>query len=307
MKIPALLFVAITTGCTGGSLLSVDFDRLDVDSVDWNGASGEFVFLVNNPNPIGINIDRFNYQLDFADVEWLVGDDPDGLSLLASDASEVALPVDVVFTDLFDMVQATRGDDNIPFGLSGEFGFRLSTDTIDTVDEEAEGETLTTSGIEEDEDGFILNLPYNAGGDFPALRRPAFSFQNIEVDWSNTSLSNAAFNLNVGVDNEHESSLWFTNFDYALSVDGTSVATGLVDDLGEVVGASEVSSAGVQVITLPINVDLSTLGGVGTDIYSALIMGTDLDLGLEASTDVDTPFGLVPLSIDQSGAVSINQ
>ena len=40
----------------------------------------------------------------FADVSWLDGDNPDGLLLGASGVSEVSLPTNIVFADLFDMV-----------------------------------------------------------------------------------------------------------------------------------------------------------------------------------------------------------
>ncbi len=298
-----ILLALLATGCTdgGGGLLDVSFDRLDVQNIDWETVDADFVFRVDNNTSFGLSVAEFDYALQFAGVEWLTGDDPDGLSLLADDYSEIALPTSVVFGDLYEMVQATRGEDSIGFGLDGNFGLALATDTVTYEGDESAGQ-----GISQGSDGtYILDLPYAADGDFPALRRPKFSFQKIRL--ADISLTSASIELDLGVDNEHESNLWFTNFDYSIGLDGTTVASGLVDDLGEVAGVSsaEASAASLGTLTLPIDIDLLSLGAAGVDIYQALVNNQPLNLNLAAATDVDTPFGVVTLAIDETGDVSI--
>ncbi|NOY25797.1 MAG: LEA type 2 family protein [Oligoflexia bacterium] len=265
-----LPLLTLTTGCEvlADYLPTVSFDRLDVSAVDWNGVSANFVFKIDNPNPIQIKLARFDYALAFSDVEWLQGDDPDGLELAASGASELALPVSIEFQSLYDVVQATRGVDTIPFALSGSFGFD------------------TPAGI--------VDLPYDADGGFPALRTPSIAFDKIRVDklgWTSATLA-----VDLGIDNDHESTLDFTNFDYALTMGGDSVGTGFLDDLGTVDGAQ------TGTLSVPLTINFLT---TGTAIYDAITSG-QVDLGLSASTDVDTPFGIVPLSVDQSGLVSVD-
>ncbi|MCK6504289.1 LEA type 2 family protein [Myxococcota bacterium] len=264
---PALL---LSSGCEVISeyLPTVAFERLDVDSVDWEGATADFVFKVNNPNPIEVKLARFDYSLAFADVQWLEGDDPDGLILDAEGGSELALPVTIEFETLYEVVQATRGIDTIPFGLEGSFGFN------------------TPAGV--------VDLPYDAEGGFPALRTPTFGFQKVrvdELDWSSATIA-----VDLGVDNDHESTLDFTNFDYALELDGTSVGTGFLADLGAVDGAQ------TGTLSVPFTIDFLD---AGTAIYEAITSG-EVDVGLKAATDVQTPFGAVPLSVDESGRVSVD-
>lgn len=300
----------LASGCTGGgsSFFNVKFDRLDVKDVDFEQADADFVFRVENRTPLGFRVDRFDYALAFEQIEWLTGDDPDGLALYADDFSEVSLPVNIVFADLYDLVQATRGKDTVDFGLDGNFGIKLSQDTIlpSAEDTDTGGDT----GVTADEEvsnaavGDVINIPYDAGGDFPALRRPRFSFKKIKVgsfDWTNLVVP---IELKLDVDNEHASSLFFTNFNYNLDIEGVSVASGLVDDLGEVFGASqETGTASTSVLTLPINVDLA---GLGSSVVSILSGGGKVNIGLGATTDVDTPFGVVTLSIDETGDVSVD-
>lgn len=314
-QICSLPLVLLMVGCTdgGGSIFDVKFDRLDVQEVNFEEAEADFVFRIENRTPLGFQVDRFDYALAFEQIEWLSGDKPDGLALYADDFSEVSLPVNIVFQDLFDLVQATRGKDTIDFGLDGNFGIRLSQDTILPEREDGDTGAAADSGLAADEEvsnaavGDVISIPYDAGGDFPALRRPRFSFKRVKVgsfDWTNLVVP---IELKLDVDNEHGSSLFFTNFSYDLDIEGVSVASGLVDDLGEVLGASdsdEAGAAGTGVLTLPINVDLA---GLGTSVINILSGGGGkLNLGLAATTDVDTPFGVVTLAIDETGDVSVD-
>lgn len=264
---PVLL---LSTGCEvlGEYLPTVAFDRLDVQAVDWEGADADFVFVVQNPNPVEIKLARFDYDLSFAEVSWLQGDDPDGLVLGASGGSELALPLALEFQSLYDVVQATRGLDTVPFALAGSFGFD------------------TPAGI--------VDLPYDADGGFPALRTPRFTFDRVRVQ--DLGLTSATVAIDLDVDNEHGSNLVFDNFDYAVKMSGVEVGGGFIGSLGTVLGAE------TGTLSVPIEIDFLS---VGTAVYDAITTG-QVDLGLQAATDVETPFGVVPLSVDESGRVNVD-
>lgn len=245
----------------------VTFDSLNVHEVDWEQVQVDFVFEVENPNPISVSLASFDYALEFSDVEWLTGDDPDGLTLQASDSSELALPVQFGFEELYEMVQAVRGEDTIPFGLSGNFGFD------------------TPIGL--------IELPYSEEGTFPALRTPVIQASKLRV--SSLSWTGAELELDLSVDNDHESNLTFLEFDYSLALAGVDVGSGSVDSLGEVEGAS------TDTLTLPLEIGF---GSAAMALYEALT-GSSVDLDLDATTLVDTPFGQVPLDLALANDVDI--
>lgn len=250
-------------------LPTVSFNRLDVQDVDWSAVDSEFVFDVSNPNPLDIELATFEYGLDFEGVQWLSGESEDGLVLEASADNELALPVALEFENLYDMVQAVRGQDDIAFTLDGKFGFD------------------TPIGL--------VELPYDAGGDFPAVRTPEVELGKLDaaIDW--TALA-ANLDLKLHIDNDHGSNLWFQDFDYAVDLVGEQVASGVIDDFAEIEGATTAT------VSIPMELDLVS---VGSAVYSALT-GEQIEVGLQATTDVDTPFGVIPLSIDESGAVTID-
>ena len=181
MRAIFLPLLCLATGCNQildkdflvGMMPTVEFAGLNVNHVDFEQIETDFVFNVDNPNPVGFSVHDFDYALSFSDVEWATGDNPEGLTLNPGNDSEMSLPVDLVFVDLYDMIQASRGADSLPFGVRGNFGILLDESSIVLEGEE--------QGSQAQSGDYLVNLPYDAGGDFPALRKPAMSFQKIEV------------------------------------------------------------------------------------------------------------------------------
>ncbi len=271
----ALALLALT-GCEGWEdfeldpyMPTVSFQRVDVHGVDWEGVDADFVFDVNNPNPVDVGMARFDYNLAFEGVDWLNGDDPDGLVLTAEGASELALPVSMQFASLWEMVQAVRGEDQIEFGLDGSFGFDTPLGPLD--------------------------IPYDELGGFPAPRKPGLSLKQVKLD--SLSLQGAAFDIELDVDNDHGSTLMFENLDYELSLAGVDVGGGFLGSWGEVEGAH------TRTLSIPIEVSFAD---AGTALYQVL-QGDKLKVDLVGTVDVDTPFGLVPLDFERSQKVAIQR
>lgn len=297
--LPMMMVAVLSTGCAAiennpylsALLPSIAFDGLQVNHVSFQDVDTEFVFAIDNPNPVGIDIDAFSYSLSFADVSWMDGDNPDGLLLGASGESKVSLPTHIVFSELYDMVQATRGLDHIPFGLAGDFGLKLDSSTF--VTEENQNA--------EESDADVWFLPYDADGDFPALRKPSISLKKLRV--KNLSWSEINLDLVMDVDNDHASNLIFNRFSYDLNLGGNSVISGLVDDLAETVHGEEVDEGSRNKrIRLPITID--SVSAIAS-LWSSMQNGQRLQADFSAVTDVDTPFGLMELNIDETGNVDV--
>lgn len=267
-----LLSLLLLSGCgtdLSGFLPQVRFDRFEVKSIDFERIDTDFVFEIDNPNPIGAPVDRFQYQLQLGGVEILSGDDPDGLEIVAGGSSEFALPVGLDFQGIYEAVQATRGLDYVPFGLAGGFGFDTDLGPVD--------------------------ISFDEDGSYPALRIPRFNPGKLRLE--NIGASEVDFSLDVDVDNDHGSSLFFQNLDFELDFAGVKVGGGVVDDAGEVAGAT------TRTVNLPFSVDYVK----AIEAISAAMSGDKLRVGLDANMDVDTPFGVLPLHVDETGDVEVVQ
>jgi len=261
----AASLLLLTTGCEALSefVPTAEFESIEVEDITWNDIDSRFNFRVNNPNPIEIKLDRFDYTLSFGGVEWLAGENPDGLALAESGSTIWVLPVQVDFPGLFDVVDVFRGEDVVDFGLAGSFGF----------DTERAGP---------------IDLPFDAAGDFPALRAPRFDIGRLRaepIDWSSLSVDLV---LELDVDNELGSTLGFFNVDYGVSMAGVEVTSGFLSELGQIDGAEAAT------VELPFRVDLLS---VGLAAYDMIVNRTAAEITLDSVLEVDTPFGVVPLEL----------
>jgi LEA14-like dessication related protein len=266
------MIVMLLIGCTGdfsSFLPTVGFKRFEVNSLDFTQIEVDFVFDVHNPNPVDVPLERFDYTLAFEQIDVLWGDNPDGLHLEAEGSSEMALPVTIDFEGIYEVAQATRGEDEIDYGLRGGFGFDTDVGPVDVL--------------------------YAEEGAFPALRTPKISLGQLR--WQGLDGSKADFSLDFDIDNDHGSNLLFQNMDFQMKFAGTKVGAGLVEELGEVAGAS------TQTFSVPFSVDyLDALEAIGKAAG-----GERLEVDMIADMDVDTPFGLVPLSVNEQGNVEVRE
>ena len=125
------------------------------------------------------------------------------------------------------------------------------------------------------------------------------SFQKIEV--GELSFDKANFDLVLDVENDHASNLTFTRFDYALNLGSGSIIEGVVDNLEEVIHGVDNNNEN-KVLRIPIEVDTIATASSLIGIFSG---SQQLNIGFQAISDVDTPFGLVELALDENGNISI--
>lgn len=268
----SVLLLTPLAGCGSGFdalIPTVRFQRLDVTALSFEAIDVDFVFDVDNPNPIGIPLERFSYALGFEGIEFISGDNPDGLRLEAEGSSEIALPLSLDFQNIFDTVEATRGLDYIGFGLQGAFGF--------------------------DTDFGPVDIGYEEEGSFPALRAPRITLGDLAL--LDADGSEVGFGLGLNIDNEHGSNLDFSDLAFTMNFAGARVGRGDVADVGSVPGAS------TGTLTIPFVVDYAD----AIDAVVAASSGQALDVELDAEVSVNTPFGLLPLTIDERGDVEVNE
>jgi LEA14-like dessication related protein len=267
------LLTLVACGGGGGGLdpylPSVTFSRLDLTAIDWEAISVNFVFDVYNPDPVNLPLDRFAYDLSLGGVSIVTGDDPDGLLLEAEASSEVLLPVTLSFEGIYEFVQATRGEDYIDFGLAGSFGWDTEIGPID--------------------------IAFDEGGSFPALRAPEIEIESLVL--ADYDYEQAEFDLGLLVDNDQGSNMDFTNLDYNVKFAGTKVSSGTEQELGTASGAS------TSRMTVPVSVDYLD----AVDAIAAAVSGDEIKVDLSATTDVSTPFGIVALTIDENGNISVGE
>ena len=105
------------------------------------------------------------------------------------------------------------------------------------------------------------------------------------------------------MDNEHASNLIFQRFSYDVDLGNGSLISGTVDNLEEIIHGVQ-SDEGSPNRELRIPIELNTISAVA-NAWSILSGGGGVQLGFSAVSDVDTPFGLVELVLDETGRVDV--
>jgi len=243
------------------SLQGLSFSQIDVD----------FVFTIDNPNPLNVKLDTFSYALGLEGVRLVSGVNEQGVALKAKGSSELSLPVSLRFSDIFEAVSSAAGKDELDFALSGDFGFQ------------------TPVGM--------ARVPFEEEGSFPVIHAPDVSLEGIRMGKLDLLKQTASLRIDIGLANPSGgSALSFSGFDYNIALGDSPVATGLVNDI------PEVGAGARQTVTIPLDLDLRS---VGSAIVSAVTGKKALDVKLGATVQVGTPFGKVPLSVDESGNLKI--
>ncbi len=260
-----------------GELLSpyapkIRFEKLDLRGITFQDIDVDFVFAIDNPNPLNVKLDTFSYALGLAGTNLVKGTNTDGIALKSKGTSKMALPLSLKFTDIFKTAKALGGKDEIPFQLSGDFGFN------------------TPAGM--------AKIPFNEKGNFPVVKPPKVSMKGVRMGKVNLLQQKASMNIDLGFKNELGGApISLSGLDYNVKMGGKNIADGLLATLPQVAAGTE------QTVTLPINLDL---GKVGSNIVSAITKGSAMDIGLGATVQVGTPFGAIPLSIDENGNFRLN-
>jgi len=251
-------------------LPAVRFDTVKVRSIDFDKADLDFIFQVDNPLPLKVGLASLTYALSLEGVDFLSGRDPDGVKLRPEASSPLPLPLTLRWKKAAELLSATRGKDELGFGLHGDLGFN------------------TPAGV--------ATLPYKAGGRVPALRRPRFKFDGLRLKDLQLTKDRARLALDLGVSNLGGATIGLHDFRYRFKLGDQKVAQGNTGELASIEGDSE------KKVSLPIDVTLSSLGA---SVLEAIQSRGKVKTGLAADLTVSTPFGRIPLSIDENGKLDV--
>ena len=250
---------------------TISFKSMDLRSIDFSQATVDFVFTVDNPNPMSVTASSFTYALAIAGKKLAAGQQSDGISLKANGGSDVALPVAVKFADLLALGKAIQGVDKVGYALTTSFGFNTPV-----------GEVI---------------VPLDHEGDFPVMHKPEIRLIGIRSKGLNLLEQRANLVVDLGVANKHGgSTLGFEGFNWKLDLGGKQAANGALANLAGVDAGKE------QIVQLPITIQLLQMGTV---VYNAVVNKKAIDYRIAGDLKVVTPWGKAPLALDRGGNVPI--
>jgi LEA14-like dessication related protein len=247
---------------TAARLTGLSFDRVDL----------QFDVTITNPNPLGVKLAGFRYDLSVNENTFLQGTEEQEVVIAARGESTVPIPLTLSFDHLYKTFQSLRQEDATTYLLQCAFLFDLPV--IGTVE-----------------------LPASKGGDFPLPKIPAIDIQGIQVE--QMSPLGAELVLGIAVDNPNAFSMILEGMQYQFEVNGLSWASG---ETGRRINIAEKGDGLVQI---PISLDFVTMGA---SIYALLTEERPLDYQLQGDLDISSSLpllGRTHIPFDRSGQTEV--
>jgi LEA14-like dessication related protein len=103
---------------------TLSFKEASLPRMDFEGADLNLVFLVTNPNPVGLDLAQADYQLDVEGHRLAAGQPKGGLQIPAGATTEVTFPTTLHWSDVAPALEALFAKDQIRYKASGRVGLR---------------------------------------------------------------------------------------------------------------------------------------------------------------------------------------
>jgi LEA14-like dessication related protein len=237
-------------------LKSLTFDQADL----------VFDIEIKNPNPVGINLAGFDYDLLLNDISFLKGKQNDQVEIKANDVAIIPLPLSLLYANIYKTYQRLKNEDNIRYTLQTGLSFNLPV----------LGD---------------IRIPVSASGDFPAIKIPSVNLEYIKL--SRLTLTGADFNLAIGVYNPNNFGFNINALQYGLSINQDNWADGQITDRIAIQQKKD------NTVIIPFKLNFIQ---IGSSLYQDISRGKDFDYqlngkanlssSLEILGDVDLPFEL---------------
>ncbi|MFY0664803.1 MAG: LEA type 2 family protein [Natronospirillum sp.] len=229
---------------------------------------------VNNPNLYAIALGALDYELSVNRSRLLTGEQDRSTNIAAGASQTISLPVDIVFSDVLDLLGSLSQRDSIAYQLKAGMGFDIPV--IGRV-----------------------RVPVTTDGEVPIPKLPQISVSGLKAD--RLSLTSADLTLTLAMENPNVFGLLIDQFAYEFALDNNAVASGSVQQ------RVRMDEKGQALMQVPIT--LSFLDA-GMALYQAFLSGNSLDYGLAFESRIGTTLPMMeafPFSTVQDGRVQLRR
>ncbi len=199
------------------------FKTVNLQNVDLGGARLDTVWLLDNPNPIGLKLASIDYTLFIEDKQVVAGRPRKGLQIRPSDKAELTFPAELKFADLASTALAFLNQDTAKYRAEGSIGIE------------------TPLGI--------IKLPMRKEGVFEVPKVPAFTLDRPVI--KSLNLTSATIEIPLKLTNKNSFPLPLTGLAGNIHIGGAQVGTVNAGQLGLL------PAKGTHTVALPVTVDFT--------------------------------------------------
>ncbi len=252
----------------------VRITAVELEALSFSGVTLRFDVQIDNPNPIGIELSGFDYELEIEKNPFLSGEVDQKLSIAARGQSVVPIPVDLDFDQLLNTFAELAGKEEARLRLSAGFSFDLPI----------VGE---------------VRIPVSSKASVPIIRVPRLEVSSLRLE--HISLSGANLVLDLELENPNSFAVFIESLEYRFQVEDRDWASGLRQE------AVRLPKRRPVTMEVPINLDFFA---VGAAVYESIMSGEALRYKLAANVEVGTELAVLKkasLSFQKAGQLRIKR
>jgi LEA14-like dessication related protein len=238
---------------------TLTFKSAKLSDVSLDSLTLDTVWLLDNPNAIGISLARADYRLTVEGKQVVAGVPPQGLTLPASGSTELRFPASIKLADVFPLAADLATKDYAQYTVSGTVG----------VD--------TPLGV--------LDFPLSYQGQFEVPKVPKVELQSPRI--TRLGLQGATVEFPIVITNRNSFALPLQGVTGALKVAGHEVGRVSTPDLGQLEGK------GTRVVEVPLDIELWNAASA----VAAALQGGSAPVSLEAQ--LKSGNSSVPIDVSQ--------
>jgi LEA14-like dessication related protein len=248
-----LLLLPLLVGCSLVQQVSsraferptLSFKEARMPNIDFQGADLDLVFLVTNPNSMGLDLTRASYNLEVEGHKVAAGTPKNGLKIPGGGTAEVTFPAKVQWNEIAPALEALFAMDQVRYKASGELGIGSVT------------------------------LPLQHEGTFAAPKMPKLDLGSPQV--TSLTLTGARLALPLKIANANGFPLPLGGILGTVDIAGATVGRIAMPE------AAPVPSKGETTLTIPLNVSFLQSGAAVAQALRSGVAEVKIDATLNAA------------------------
>src|SRR5205809_2038837 len=224
---------------------SLSFKEARLPQIDFQGAQLDLVFLVTNPNSIGLDLTRASYNLEVEGHKVAAGTPKNGLKIPGGGTAEITFPAKVQWTEIAPALEALFAMDQVHYKTSGELGLGSVT------------------------------LPLQHEGTFAAPKMPKIDLGNPQI--TSLTLTGARLALPLKIANVNRFPLPLGGILGTVDIAGATVGRIAMPE------AAPVPSNGETTVSIPLNVSFLQTGAAVAQALRSGVAEVKVDAILNAA------------------------
>lgn len=250
----------------------VEFVDSKLTGLSFSSVDFMFNLKVDNPNPLGVKLDGFDYDFLINGASFIKGSQEKELEIKANDENTVQLPLSLGFMDLYDTFQSLRSKDKSTYQLKCAFSFNIPV-----------------LGV--------VKVPVSKKGEFPLLKRPKIKIDALRLQQLN--ITGAELKLGIRLNNPNAFSMILKHLQYNFEVNQQRWVA------GDTERNIRITEKGESIIEIPFSLDFLQ---VGHSVYRVLTENRSFDYRFKANLDLTTSLPLLEqfeLPFEHSGEIAV--